>query len=132
VSLVLSIVGGWSKLAQFYNSTDGIEGTEWRFQCASTRFGVKYNRCLNITANGEGIRITMLFLFRAGHPPLFIPWRDISVKQETSFHFWKYTRFVFRKVPEVPLSISNKLAAKIQQAAGEAWPGERNDFTVSR
>jgi hypothetical protein len=119
ISLFLSFLGGWQVLGQACRAQDKIEGHRWRGQSGSTRFGVSYNRCLNITANSIGIGISISLLFRIGHPPLFIPWTDITLREEKFLFFWKNLRFNFTKAPNIPFRISMKLGKKIQAVAGE-------------
>jgi hypothetical protein len=125
IGLAISFVGGWRELGKYYRSTNRIEGKKWTWQSGSFRYSTSYNHCLNIAANEEGIQIAVPFMFRIGHPPLFIPWTETRAKQEKSLIFWKITRFTFAKVPDVPLRISNRLAKKIQAAVGETWPAEQ-------
>jgi hypothetical protein len=130
VGLLVSLMSGWRELGKYYRSTNPVEGEKWTWQSGSFRHGGSYNNCLNITANGEGIGIAMPFIFRIGHPFLFIPWTEIRVRQEKCLIFWKRTRFTFAKVPDVPFRISNKLAKKIQEAVGQAWPSEETHATI--
>jgi hypothetical protein len=123
VCLLLSMVGGWQALGKAYRAEEKIEGTRWSWQSGSTRLGFAYRNCLNITANRKGIYIAVLWMFRLGHPPLFIPWSDITVTDQT-FLFFRMTSFRFSKVPDVPFMIRARLAEKIRLAVGEAWPGK--------
>jgi hypothetical protein len=130
ISFVISFIGGWRELGKYYRSTNPVEGKKWTWQSGSFRYSTSYNHCLNIAANEEGIRIAVSFMFRIGHPPLFIPWAETRARQEKFLIFWKNTRFTFAKVPDVPFRISNKLAKKIQEAVGQAWPSEETHATI--
>ena|ERR1700690_1947244 len=121
ICLFLSLLGGWRELGQVYHADGKIEGDKWSWQSGSTRFGVNYNHCLNIRANRKGIYIAISLPFRLGHPPLFIPWSDITIKQQKVLCF-KRICFTFAKVPNVPFKISERLAEKISLAVGGVWP----------
>ncbi len=123
VCFLLSLIGGWRKLARRYRSPGAIEGTKWRNQSAELRgyFKSSYGNCLTVVANEAGLGVSILFLFRVGHPPLFIPWTEISVNQETRFFFFKGVRLTFSSEPSVSIWILNRLAIKIQAAVGQDW-----------
>jgi hypothetical protein len=121
VCIILSLIGGWQKFGRAYHAGEKIDGQNWSSQSGSARFGVGYRRCLNISANRNGLYISVLFLFRLGHPPLFIPWADITTKQE-KYLFSDQVCFRFAKVPDVPFRISARLSDKIRSTVGEAWP----------
>jgi hypothetical protein len=121
VSFVIAQIGGWAVLAQVYHFTGEFRDERWSFQSAKMRWGASYNSVLTAGANPEGLYLVPLFLFRFGHPPLFIPWHDISVKQ-TGFIF-RYTELGFHHVPSVSLKIGRRLTERLATAAGESWPG---------
>lgn len=53
----------------------------------------------------------MLFLFRFGHPRVFIPWSDVSL-HEGSRHG---VAFHFARAPGVPLILSKPVAGKLAE-----------------
>src|ERR1700742_2187491 len=77
VSLLLSLIGGWRALARQYPAPEPAEGTWFPFCSATVGWG-NYNGCLNLRASPAGLRIAVLLPFRLGHPPFFVPWRDLS------------------------------------------------------
>jgi len=79
VSWVLSAFGGWGRLAEAYPDDVPVEGITYRWQ--SAQFGsANYGNCLTITADPSRLRLSILFLFRVGHPPISIPWGDVRVE----------------------------------------------------
>jgi hypothetical protein len=127
---MISVIGGWGRLATRYACPDPISGTTWRFRSAamSSRpeafFGflrVSYGSCLKVIANEDGLRLSIWFPFRLGHQPLFIPWSDIVESQERCFFFFKRVRFTFFQEPCVAIWIDARLARKIQEAVGQDW-----------
>ena len=73
---LISHVGGWAKLAQAYPDADPTLSAQGKnYYCRSGAIGpVGYGSCLQIRVCKAGLRLSMLFPFRIGHPPLFIPW----------------------------------------------------------
>lgn len=59
-----------------------------------------------------GLYLAVWFLFRVGHPPLVIPWRDITMMQRKRF-FMQQVVFRFAHCPSIPFIISKHLADKI-------------------
>ena len=72
-------------------------------QSASMR-GVGYRSCLTIGTGVEGLYIAVLFLFRVGHPPLFIPWNDIKIRRKKILGF-PLLVLKFARAPAVALTI---------------------------
>jgi hypothetical protein len=125
VCYLISFIGGWYELGRLYAAERPFDGQKWYFQNAALRFAVGYHNILTIGVNTEGLYMAVFPLFRLGHPPLFIPWRDISVQQGK--YLWvRVYKFEFRQAPSVSLRLREKLGRKVQMAAGAAWPGDRS------
>jgi hypothetical protein len=124
VSLIISFVGGWFELGRVYRSAKPFPVSRWRFQDAYMRFLASYRGVLTVGADAEGLYASVFPLFRIAHPPLFIPWQDISVRPGKCLWVRVY-KFEFRQVPFVRLQLREKLGKKIQIAAGSSWPGDR-------
>jgi hypothetical protein len=74
--LVISAFGGWRRLAAFFPAIDLPSGRRFLMQSGSVGW-VNYSACLTIYTSADGIYLTTMWPFRAGHPPLFIPWSEI-------------------------------------------------------
>lgn len=110
-------ISGWSTLANFYRSSGEFLGQRWRFQSGQLRWRMGYNNCLTIGANESGLYLSVFFLFRIGHPSLFIPWGEISTS--TQKNFWgHYIEFRFRQTQRIPFRVSFALGKKILEASG--------------
>jgi hypothetical protein len=112
VNIVISRISGWAALARVYRSDDSFDGECWRFQSSQMRYAMSYRNNLTIGADRRGLSLSILFLFRMGHPALFIPWADITVSEKQSF-LKKMIEFRFTRVPGVYLRLSPKVAEKI-------------------
>lgn len=114
--LGLAYTGGWQALARVYPDTPQSEGRRFHFR--SARFGawVSYNSSLSVGANPWGIRLAVWPLFRLGHPPLFIPWNEISARLERQLGM-RVVVLSFTRIPTTSVRISYGLAQKL---AGES------------
>lgn len=126
VTLLLSRLGGWRRLASMYRLSGTFSGKVWRFQSGKFNWA-GYNNCLSVGANEKGLYIAALFIFRAGHPPLFIPWGDIKAKRK-KFLAWTYFDMRFSKVPGARLRISGRLWNLIDPGLS---PGEKQEAQIS-
>jgi len=114
---VISLVGGWRELSSHYHAEHPFSGELFRFQSAQMRGRMNYNSCLTVGANVEGLYLSVLFVFRLGHPPLFIPWSDVSGTIEKR-RWFSCLRLKFERCPLVPLVISKRLAERISRVSG--------------
>ncbi len=72
---------GWSSLARLYRVEKLPEGQ--RFDRLSGYFSMQgsYNNALIASISPEGFGLGILILFRAFHPPLLIPWSNVTVTE---------------------------------------------------
>jgi hypothetical protein len=89
VCFVLAVIGGWSSLAAYFRTTEVPQGKAFYMQ--SGKVGVvNYSSCLTIRAAADGLYLAVFPLFRAGHPPLFIPWSEIATFRQKKILFWRF------------------------------------------
>ena len=71
---------GWRRLAERYPAALRPEATEHRVASAtSARIGLaNYNGVLHVGVSPEGLHLSVMSIFRVGHPPLLIPWNEIE------------------------------------------------------
>jgi hypothetical protein len=117
--------GNWAALAGAYRYSGAWPLGRWRHQDGDVG-SEQYDNGLTIGADANGLYLAIVFLFRAGHPPLFIPWTEISVRRQERF-LCAYAVFHFRSVPTVPLRVGESLGRRIVAAAGPAWPNLPQD-----
>lgn len=111
VVLLLSWVGGWRALAASYRATQPFTGEQFRARVGWMR-GTRYRGVLSLGADSMGLSLSVFPLFRMGHPPLFIPWSDISFSKDR-YGFFEGVRLRFSKAPSVSLLIPTELAASV-------------------
>ncbi|HWJ19538.1 MAG TPA: hypothetical protein VNR65_12515 [Geobacterales bacterium] len=125
VSFLIAAVSGWMDLAQRLRLSSPFAGSTWSFQSASMRWMSRYRSCLNVGADPSGLQLSMFFLFRPGHPPLFIPWSEVTVARRWTFLFVPQVKLLLGREEQIPFVISETLADRIQAAAGASWPIEQ-------
>lgn len=121
IGLFVARVGGWATLATVYEYSGEFRGESLRFQSARMRWGTNYGSCLTVGANPRGLYLAVFFIFRIGHPPLLIPWPDISISEQKA-RWFNYVMLQFRRAPSIPLLISEPLAHWLANRAGPSWP----------
>jgi hypothetical protein len=88
------------------------------------RWASHYGNCLTIGADTTGLMLSVLFPYRPGHPPLFIPWGEISLASRRDFLFIRRVKLLLGREEQIPFVIGGGLAEQIQAAAGANWPIE--------
>jgi len=85
---MLSIVGGWHRLAVRFPASSAIDGEIYRFasmSLVSGHYPVRYNNSLFVTVGRPGLALSVFFLLRVMHPPLFIPWSAVETVRPERF-----------------------------------------------
>ncbi len=76
VCWLLSWLSGWQRLARHYRTENPPTGTPsgpfWAMMGP-----VSYRGTLTLQPAAEGLYLTMMVLFRVGHPTLLIPWSAV-------------------------------------------------------
>jgi len=86
--------GRLALLAKSYPARDAatLDGETWRFQSIQLCWATNYGNCVTVRTNSVGLGLSVLWLLRLGHPPLLIPWADITihglVEEVAFFHRW--------------------------------------------
>ena len=62
-------------------------------------------------------------LFRFRHPPLLVPWNEITISRRR-IAFFRVVRFGLGRELDIPLYLRAKLADKVRRGAGKQWPIE--------
>jgi hypothetical protein len=83
VCMLIAMMSGWHLLAGRFASTDKPSGDVRTagpfFHTVYGRYWTKYNSVVRMTAARDALYLSVLAPFRAGHPPLRIPWAEIRV-----------------------------------------------------
>ena len=121
VSVLAASVGGWATLSRSYRAVEPVLGAAWGFQSGTMRWGTGYNGILHVAVNEEGMGVSVLFLLRLGHPPLYFPWSDVSARWTRLWWLIPAVRLEFTRAPGIPIYISPKLAERIEDEIDGVW-----------
>jgi hypothetical protein len=113
---LIATVGGWHSLARVYRSQLPFSGHTWRFRSGRMGGFAKYNGVLTVGVNSAGLYLAVFPLFRPGHPPLFIPWHDITVSSERRF-IGTFVVFTFRQAPNASLALWEPFGREVLERA---------------
>ncbi|KAA6460094.1 hypothetical protein DYQ86_13655 [Acidobacteria bacterium AB60] len=116
-SIWVSWLGGWILLARrFRKETEPcgdlrIAGP-W-FHTVTLRFLTRYNSVVRVVAANDALYLSVLALFRIGHPPLRIPWDEVSA-QRIQGVFRRYVELRLGRQEQIPMRISEGMASQLQ------------------
>lgn len=88
VAAILSVVGGWGKLAERYPAPPKQEGKTYPSTSGFLQhwfLPVNYNFILTVRVGDAGVGLETQSFFRYGHPPLLIPWEALADCRRFSF-----------------------------------------------
>jgi len=118
VIFLIAATGGWRSLAERFGSDPGeYRGTRWHMRSGVMGGFARYNNILTIGADSRGLYLSVLFLFRVGHSPLYIPWDHIEMRERRGWMF-SYVDFTFPAVPGVQLTVSKSLGEQVAREGG--------------
>ena len=89
----MSRLGGWHRLARTHGSA--ALAPEGRiYQAITGMIGISsYKRVLTIICSDKGMLVTVRWVFRMGHPPLFIAWSDVRNARRMTLFYRDYVAF---------------------------------------
>lgn len=120
---LIAAVSGWKTLAARFRLQQPFSGRQWKWQSAQMRYYVGYNNSLVVGADQSGFFLRTMWMVRAGHAPLFIPWNEITVgKTQTSWLVGNIVTLTLGRSEQIPFRIRASLATRLQSAAGSSWP----------
>jgi hypothetical protein len=76
------------------------------------RFRGNYSSVIHLIAAEDALYLSVLFLFRVGHPPLCIPWKEIQFGR-TKFFFRRYIVLTLGEQERIPMRISERMARNL-------------------
>ena len=123
--VITSYTDGWHKLAQRFRATEPFSGATWNFQ--SGRMGIaNYGSALTVGANFHGLYLRPMLLVRFAHPPLFIPWQEITAQRKRMWIFGEYVMLRLGRGIETSFLIDTRLAERLRAEAQDGWPSKPN------
>jgi hypothetical protein len=130
----LARVGGWHALARAYppHGPGGASfgatsaGTTFRMRSAGLRHQVNYNGCVTFAVSPLALRLSLPFPFSFGHPPIEVPWGEITAAAERML--WaRIVTLRCARVPSVPVRIRRAFAEELARASAGALRLPRAD-----
>ena len=115
-----SRISGWSTLAGKYPYREPLNPTCFSFQSLILRYLFNYNGVLKVCVDDEGVYFSVLFLFRPGHAPFFVPWEEINGTKKRHF-FYQIVDLRFEQASNIPFYIYTRTADKIVEASHGRW-----------
>jgi hypothetical protein len=92
------------------------------------RFWGHYSGVIRMTTAEDGLYLSVFLLFRIGHPPLCIPWKEIQFGR-TRYFFRRYMVLTLGEQEKIPMRISERMARKL--GILERLPSEVSDHPGS-
>jgi hypothetical protein len=88
----VAFMSGWRLLAKRFRLQGTFTGQKWTMQSARMRWLSQYNNVLTVGADSTGLFMATMFLFRTGHPPLFVPWSGLLAFGRPGFYLSNLSR----------------------------------------
>jgi hypothetical protein len=114
----LSIFSGWRILCSRFPDERVQGGEKFRFASLSmgtSFFPVNYSNCVAIEAGTNGFRISLWLLFRLFHPPMFIPWSQVSsIESKSWLFFFRFSRVQLRN-SSVKIDVMGRPGVKLKE-----------------
>jgi len=116
ISYIISLTGDWFALSRRFTRQSEPYG-ETRsagpfFYGVYTRFWTHYGSVIRMIAAEDALYLSVLILFRVGHPPLSIPWKEIQISR-TRWFFRRYVVLTLGQQEQIPFRISERMARKL-------------------
>lgn len=102
---MISLIGGWQRLAKRYRAQQPASGKRWFNQYGYVN-RARYRNALNLATNDTGLFLETMPLFRIGHPRLFIPWQDLHNPRNVTYRRrWPLVQVDVGAPPQATLSL---------------------------
>ncbi|QNI36694.1 hypothetical protein [Edaphobacter albus] len=113
----VSRISGWHTLAKRFTATSEPYGEfrsvgPWFLTVYFRGSWLKYGSIVRLRAAHDALYLSILLPFRIGHPPLCIPWNEISFSETTQF-FMRFVVLTLGEQERVSMRISVKAAEKL-------------------
>lgn len=116
ISYVVSMFSGWITLSyRFRKQSDPYGRTRVAgplFYGVYMRLWTRYSGVIRLIAAEDALYVSVVFLFRIGHPPLCIPWPEIELSR-TKYFFRRYVVLTLGRQEQIPMRISERMARRL-------------------
>lgn len=116
VCYLIGIFSGWHLLTRRFRAQGepygDIRSVGPFFYGVQMRFRANYSSVIRLSTTSGFLFVSIFFLFRVGHPPLSIPWNEITISKETVF--WRrYLVLTLGNEERIPMRISERMAQNL-------------------
>jgi hypothetical protein len=116
ICFLISVGTGWHRLSKRFPAQSEPYGQTKSagpfFYTVYMRFWGHYSSIIRMTAADDALYLSVLLPFRLGHPPLCIPWSEITFGKDT--FLWKsYIVLTLGNVERIPMRISERMARNL-------------------
>jgi hypothetical protein len=120
ISMLISLCG-WRWLAAQYPEPGPFQGAYRTWKSGMVGLS-RYNHVLHVGADSDGLALRVMFLFRVGHPPLFIPWDDVASAERRGVFLFRHVQLRFKR-SSVALRLQGRdLEDYLRTASGGRFP----------
>jgi len=116
VCFLISFTGGWYSLSRRFSAQTVPYGEKRSagplFYSVQMRLRTNYGSVVRLTAASDALYVSILFPFRVGHPPLAIPWNEITLRR-TSFLWQRFVVLTLGSAEQIPMRISERMARNL-------------------
>lgn len=114
---LIAYITGWKQLASHYPYQSEPLTRKIFFQSLSFRFGGGYNGCATVGGNAQGLYLAVLFIFKFGHRPIFIPWQEIKFERKKVFGF-DSLKLTFDRCPNIAVTVHGNAEKFFEELKG--------------
>lgn len=116
ICFLISLFSGWHSLSKHFRAQSEPYGQTRSagplFYTVYMRFWGHYSSIIRMTAADDALYLSVLLPFRPGHPPLCIPWNEITFGKNK--FLWKsYVVLTLGNAERIPLRISERMARNL-------------------
>lgn len=109
ITLLMSFIGGWGRVGKHFAAPGGPPPGRM-LRNVTGMFGMaRYKNVLTVVTADDGLHIENRKVFRAGHPPLFIPFSAIVNARKQTLFFWEYVAFEIGNPPLAGVRLPSKV-----------------------
>lgn len=114
VMFLIAMLGDWDILARNFRAHHKPGGAFYYMQ--SVGIGTSsYRNMLTVGITSEGLYLAVFFPFRLFHPPLLIPWSEITEVHENKFLSWRTYRLAIGSPEWAHVTVREDLMNEMQR-----------------
>lgn len=118
---------GWHHLAKYYPTRNPYQGKWIGSDLDEMEVQFNHSKAVNairLGADSQGLYLSAWIGFRPFHPPLFIPWSDVTgvrIKEVPWLKEPNLVKFSFAMKPDIPVYVGTDIAAEVEKNSQDQW-----------